>query len=136
MFRLSQCHGPSSKDPTAAATDVAAIAENGTDARAGAALSYSDGDTVYVDTNSLRMRDQPSGLGAVVGSLKRSQEVKIVKRSGEWPQVVQGLALAWIAAQHVTSNEPAAPVNANSLSPPAQGTGRRERASAGPRRIY
>jgi hypothetical protein len=118
MFLVTQCHGPSSKNSDITSTDTPATADYETDAPAGAALSYGDGDTVYIDTASLRMRDRPSGLGSVVGSLKQGEEVKIVKRSGEWLQVAQGATLSWIAAQHVALAGPGAPAAANTLMSP------------------
>ena len=69
----------------------------------GAALDYSDGDTVHVTASSLRTRSEPSADGAVTGSLKAGESAKIVQRSGEWLQVAQGAALVWIAAKHVSS---------------------------------
>lgn len=67
----------------------------------GAAANYSDGETVTVTSSSLRVRSDPSDIGAVTGSLHRGESATIVRRSGEWLQVAQGAGLAWIAANHV-----------------------------------
>ncbi|WP_036531253.1 SH3 domain-containing protein [Novosphingobium resinovorum] len=70
----------------------------------GAALAYDDGDTVYVSASSLRTRDGPSTAGHVMGSFRSGDSVEIMKRSGEWLQVMQDARRVWISANHVSSS--------------------------------
>ena len=73
---------------------------------AGPALAYNDGDTVYVSSSSLRTRDAPSTKGHVIGSFRNGDNVEIIKRSGEWLQVMKGTRRVWISANHVSSSSP------------------------------
>ncbi|WP_454796928.1 SH3 domain-containing protein [Novosphingobium lindaniclasticum] len=97
---MVQCTGGlSSPDPSG--SEDAELTEP-----AGAALSYDDGDTVYVSASTLRTRDAPSTKGHITGNFRSGDNVEIIKRSGEWLQVMKDARRVWISANHVSSSSP------------------------------
>lgn len=69
----------------------------------GAALQYDDGETIYVTASSLRIRELPSESGRAIGSLSKGDSAEILKRSGEWLQVLKLAEPGWISAKHVSA---------------------------------
>ncbi|WP_188820634.1 SH3 domain-containing protein [Novosphingobium indicum] len=95
-FITVQCSG-GVPNPDATASDEMELLEP-----QGAALKYDDHDSVYVTASNLRARSMPSMDGRVVGSFANGDSVEILKRSGEWLQVVKNAEHVWISAKYVS----------------------------------
>lgn len=72
----------------------------------GAALSYQNGETVYVTASKLRSRKKPSRSGRIVGRYRNGESLEIQKISGEWLKVSKRGHSGWISARYVTSQSP------------------------------
>lgn len=75
----------------------------------GAALQYENGQTVYVTASALNAREGPSINSNIAASLPTGSQATILDRSGEWLKIVQGGAMLWIAAKHVSNTKPDLP---------------------------
>jgi uncharacterized protein YgiM (DUF1202 family) len=99
----------SGAEPDAQSTDDFELA-----APDGAALNFSDGDTVYVQARSLRIRHSPAPSGAVVGSVGKGASLQVLRRSGEWLEITRNDSKAWVAARYVSpGGQSASPVAAS-----------------------
>lgn len=104
MMLIAACTGGT--EPDAQSTDDFELA-----APDGAALNFSDGDTVYVKARSLRARHSPESNGAVVGDVRKGASLKVLRRSGEWLEITRNNGRAWVAAKYVSpATRPAPPV--------------------------
>jgi uncharacterized protein YgiM (DUF1202 family) len=120
-FTVQCTSGPPT--PNASSSENAELAEP-----EGAALDYSDGETVYVTASNLRTRAEPSTAGHVMGSFGTGERAEILHRSGEWLQVVKDARRVWISAKHVSSSPPATP---QSLAPLPSRTSRESDSDSG-----
>ena len=76
---------------------------------AGSTLPFTEGETAYVTASALNARTSPEGASEVKAKLAHGEAVTILKRAGEWLQIVKNGQKLWIAAQHVSSTRPVAP---------------------------
>ncbi|WP_420605910.1 SH3 domain-containing protein [Novosphingopyxis sp.] len=71
----------------------------------GAALSYANGDTVYVTATHLNVRDEPNLHGRIIDSLTFGSKLRILDRSGEWIGFEKRHKRSWVSAKYVSDNQ-------------------------------
>ncbi|TCJ90044.1 UNVERIFIED_ORG: N-acetylmuramoyl-L-alanine amidase [Anoxybacillus amylolyticus] len=60
-------------------------------------------ETAVVQENRLRLRQEPSRDGRIIGHLARGETVWIIKEDGEWTEVIADGAIGWVSSAYLTA---------------------------------
>ncbi|QIZ65999.1 N-acetylmuramoyl-L-alanine amidase [Geobacillus subterraneus] len=60
-------------------------------------------ETAIVQENRLRLRQEPSRDGRIIGHLARGETVWIIKEDGEWTEVIADGAIGWVSSAYLTA---------------------------------
>ncbi|MED3663915.1 N-acetylmuramoyl-L-alanine amidase [Geobacillus stearothermophilus] len=60
-------------------------------------------ETAVVQEDRLRLRQEPSRDGRIIGHLARGETVWIIKEDGEWTEVIADGAIGWVSSAYLTA---------------------------------